>query len=110
MPPQRLLPRGSQTQRHQGTPVRWVRLVDPDQRHTPRLELVGNERQVQLISTREHDGVRVGREVPWARLAGGVADHGGLDAAWYVRPHDHVVRDRVLVGAALSRDRVVEKP
>jgi hypothetical protein len=109
MPPERLLSRGPETQRHQRPSVRWIGFVHAHERDTLRLELVGDERQVQLITAREYDGVRVRREVTGAGFAGSMHKHGGLDAAWQVSANGHVMRDRVLRSAALSRDRVVDR-
>ena len=74
------------------------------------LEPVGYESEIQLVSSGQNNGVRVVGKVTGRRFAGSVDDHCGLYAAFEVPARDHVVSDRVLQGAALSRDRVVELP
>jgi hypothetical protein len=83
--------------------------VDTHERDTLGRKRIGDERQMGLILGRENDGVRIRRQVPRARFTGSMNEMRGLDAAREIRTNDHVMRDRIMRSAALSRSGVVDR-
>ena len=108
MPPQNLLPRRPEAERHKGTVKRRVGLCDRNERDARLLEPRGFARERGFVGHGEYDGVRVVGEVSWTTFPCCVDDHRGLEAAAQVLANQDVMSQGIFGRRRLAEITVVE--
>lgn len=97
-----LLSPRDETQGHEGSIPRRVRFVDTRERNTRELQTSRNGAKCSFVRNRKDERMRPFRKVPGTAFSRRVDQHRGLNSSGQVRPHEDVMRKRILVRVSVA--------